>query len=109
MVTDTVLAIIQEEREYSERLFAPCHTRACPQCGTLDGMEPLEPGSPALDRPATNKTFYQWPDNDHDLYQPCWQCNPRGIIPAGFRPITAAEAVEWDQQHAKEIPCTLSM
>lgn len=99
MPTPTVLAIRQAEQEYIEQLFAAYRARVCPQCGGLDGMEALEPGSPALDQPATDAGFYQWPDHHNDLYWPCWQCNPGGKIPAGYIPITATEAVEWDQQH----------
>ncbi|MDX9956065.1 MAG: hypothetical protein RBT75_18345 [Anaerolineae bacterium] len=99
--------LIQEESEYWQQFFAPFHTAVrCPQCGGItQGMEALEPGSPAFDSP-NDAGFYRydngsdnWMDSADALYEPCWQCNARNVIPTGFVPVTAAEAVAWDAKH----------
>jgi len=101
-----VRILVQEESEYWQQFFAPFHAAQCPQCGGFcQGMEALEPGSTAFDNPPNDAGFYRdnaepnWMDSANALYQPCWQCNPRNVIPAGFVPLTTAEAVAWDAKH----------
>jgi hypothetical protein len=102
-----VRILVQEESEYWQQFFAPFHNSIrCPQCGGFcQGMEALEPGSTAFDNPPNDAGFYRdnaepnWMDSANALYQPCWQCNPREVIPAGFVPVTTAEAVAWDAKH----------
>lgn len=85
----------------------------CSECGSADGMQSgwtrdavsaLQPsrlrnyGSRRLwrtHREAVLNTLFRYQDNDHELYQACWQCNFDSVIPDGFTPLTPEQVAAW--------------
>lgn len=87
---DAVLAF-REERDAAMAAFL------CPECGSIDGMaaimrESIDPDSSDYTR------LYRYVahgDACHDLYAPCWQCNPGKNPARGYEVVTLAWVRAW--------------
>ena len=78
----------------------------CSECGSVDGMQSgwtRELWS-QTNRPTNANllkhflklvTLFHCQDDDHELYQTCWQCNPNSIIPTNFEPLTPEQVAMW--------------
>lgn len=50
--------------------------------------------------------FYRCKWDDHELYRPCPQCNPSGIIPhLDFTPLTPEQVAEWQARECRCLDC----
>jgi hypothetical protein len=68
----------------------------CPDCDGMDGMASIMRETLTDEEIIAAYQWYTYPGGcDHYLYITCWQCNPRGRIPAGYEPVDAAWVRAW--------------
>ena len=85
-----------------ERRAAAMDAYCCPECGSPSGMagiarEYVTPGDGPWYRVLSHES--------HDLYTPCWACNRRRRIPAGYEPVDAEWVRDWLARECRCADC----